>query len=138
MDRNYVLYSNLLHKIWRTIRKSMAPSKEQMKQVIAKGDNTKNNSLILNSDGIFELRVFEQLDINKDENTIVRFETLSKNTGFVGLEASKDSRFMDNTFIAMLECWVEYLKTKNITYFTDATKGGNEADLLLEIKKLSL
>jgi hypothetical protein len=115
----------------------MTPSKEQMREVISKGDNAKNNSLILNQYGIFELRDFEFLDINNDKSIVVRFETLSKNTDFVGQDASNDSIFIDNTFIAMLECWVGYLNTKRINYYTDTTQGGKEADLIAEIVKLT-
>jgi len=115
----------------------MTPSKEQMREVISKGDNTKNNSLILNPSGIFELRDFEFLDINNDKSIVVRNETLSKYTDSVGEGAANDTNFIDNIYIAMLECWVGYLNTKRINYYTDTTQGGKEADLIAEIEKLT-
>ena len=91
----------------------MEPSREQLKAVIASGDDRKMNALVLKTTGEFKL-----LDITGQTpaqlslpDCVGRFETFGQFNGYVGVEASKDHTFINNTFNDMMELWEIYKKT---------------------------
>lgn len=86
------------------------PDKEQLRQVIAAGDDSKNNSLILNVYGKFELRQRPPYDIHQNDPTvIVRNETFAAHNDYVGPNASKDDSHIDAHYLTSLRHWVNHL-----------------------------
>jgi len=82
------------------------PSIDQLRQIIAQGDDAVSNVLILNVYGQFELRQsppFNQL-LN-DPSIIVRHETFVAGNGYVGPEATEDEQHIRELFVDSLEYW---------------------------------
>jgi hypothetical protein len=87
-------------------------SKEQLRAVIATGDDEQTNSLILNLQGQFELRQRPPFDIHKNDPTVViRHETFSAGNDYVGAEAAQDDDHIDRLFLSSLQGWLIHLKT---------------------------
>ncbi len=89
----------------------MEPSKKQLRAIIASGDDNLLNSLILNTNGQFELldltgKIPAQIDF--PDYIVGRFETFGINNGYVGTEAANDDDFINNTFDDMMKLWEIY------------------------------
>lgn len=89
------------------------PSIAQLKEVIASGDDSRLNSLVLKKTGEFEL-----LDITGRlpseviyPDVVGRFETFADGNGYVGPDAAGDDDFISNMFNDMMELWKIYRKT---------------------------
>ncbi|AJA48665.1 hypothetical protein CPAST_c25960 [Clostridium pasteurianum DSM 525 = ATCC 6013] len=92
----------------------MQPDKEQLRQVIANGNDNVDNILLLNRDGNFILfqgaggGAVEHLDY------VTRWETFDAGSDYVGIEASKDEKLLDDLVMKWAnEAWKRYEKTGN-------------------------
>lgn len=86
----------------------MEPSKKQLKGIIASGDDSRLNSLILKTDGRFELMDITgkvPAQVKFPDYVVGRFETFGRNNGYVGIEAAKDDDFINSTFNDMMKLW---------------------------------
>lgn len=105
-DMNHLSYSSSVFR--QTYPKE--PTLEQQKSIIASGDDSTNNCLILNVHGDFELRQappFNQL-IN-DPSIVVRHETFVRGNGYVGPEAAAHDKLMHDLFVSSLKYWKDHL-----------------------------
>ncbi len=118
----------------------MEPDREQLKQVIAAGDDQVNNCLILNANGKFELRQsppFNQLLNNPF--IIVRHETSIQGNGYVGLEASKDDRLIDHMcYWASLEHWKNHLRYHCTQEYSDIPATQTIEEIKRELDKIRI
>jgi hypothetical protein len=92
----------------------MNPNKEQLRYVIANGNDEVDNILLLNVDGNFTL--FEGAGGGAVEHLdyVTRWETFDARGGYVGIDASKDDKFLDNTIMGWANTtWEEHKKTGN-------------------------
>lgn len=116
------------------------PDREQLKQVIAAGDDQVNNCPILNANGKFELRQappFNQL-LN-DPSIIVRHETCIQGNGYVGLEASKDNRLIDDLFYwPSLEYWKNHLRHNFTQEYSDTSATQTIEEIKRELDKIRI
>lgn len=88
------------------------PTIEQCRDIMAAGDDTVTNSLILNVDGVFELRACPPFDpFNNDPTIVVRHESFGSGNDYVGPRASRDTRHVESHFGSSLGFWVSHLKT---------------------------
>lgn len=113
------------------------PSKEQLRAVIATGDDEHANSLILNLQGQFELRRRPPFDINKNDPTVVfRYETFAPGNDYVGLEAAQDETHIDDMFCSSLGGWLVHLTTGQTRAYSDMRSNESSEQLQKEIEGL--
>lgn len=96
--------------------KSM-PNLVQLQQVIASGNDSINNRLILNLNGDFELYPFETSrdDYNfQNLNYITRWDTFDSGNDYVGKNASNDLSFLNKLMEWANEAWDLHNKNGNV------------------------
>lgn len=114
-----------------------APKREQLRAVIARGDDSKINSLILNLNGVFELRQRPPFDIHKNDPTVIlRHETFAAGNDYVGVEAAQDGGHIDELFCSSLAGWLNHLKSGQTQEYVTITYRGNAEQTLSEIEQL--
>lgn len=92
------------------------PTIEQLAKVIASGDDSVLNRLVLKTDGHFELIPIETVedDLNFHKMTFVtRWEAFDAGNDYVGMEASKDKDFLDSIMNWSIRAWKKYKETGN-------------------------
>jgi hypothetical protein len=88
------------------------PSIEQLRALIAAGDEKTMNMLVLSIHGLFELRnatLWAARII--DPSIAVRYETFIEHSNHVGAEAATDDAFIGDVYAAMIEGWHTHLAT---------------------------
>ena len=132
-------HDNVLNSTSTVFRQELPklPSVEQLREVIAGGDDSQHNSLILNVYGDFELRPRPPYDISlNDPTVIVRNETYSAGNGYVGTEAAQDEKHIEQEYAAALAIWLRHLKTGVTRVYCDAMATKPVNDILSEIYQL--
>lgn len=86
----------------------MLPNKEQLKEVIANGNDQYDNVLILKLDGKFQL--FQRLGEStiEDLSYVTRWETFDSFNDYVGQGAAKDDWHIDRIMDWASKAWQEY------------------------------
>ena len=113
------------------------PSLEQLQNVIANGDDSRNNSLILNVYGNFELRPAPPYDFTVNDPTVIfRNETYIQGNRYVGAEAARDERHINGEYATSLDSWIDHLKTGDIKDYSDSLTNRTVNDMLQEIDQL--
>ena len=149
-QKNYILHdekgvSNIgdilsevsLHsKVWRT----EAPrrfSRGELLEVLAAGDDSKNNSLIVDVTGYFQL--ISPLEARKSTSSAaIRHETFCAGNGYVGFQAARDEHFIRQTYLSSLEGWITHLLTGELQLYLDEWKGDKtEGQLIEQIKMIT-
>ena len=114
----------------------MVPSKEQLVKIIAEGDNSINNSLVITIDGVFELRDFDSAKSNVNNDLVGRFETLGANNVDIGIEAAQDRHFISMIYTALLECWYYFNLSGAKDIYMDSESQFSEDELLEKLNQL--
>ncbi|MES2566219.1 MAG: hypothetical protein V4565_05100 [Bacteroidota bacterium] len=131
-------YSDLTYDVY--VKRNMfplIPSKEQLVSTIRQGDDRIINSLILNVYGFFELRDFHTMQIQIDDPTLVfRYETFSPYNDYVGMDASNDSRHINNLYTTFLKGWHEHLNGGHTNMCFESEPRETENELLKAINSL--
>ena len=84
-------------------------NKNQLIQEIASKKDDRDYRLIVDLNGYFKLI---DLDFwNDNMNYVMKIETFDAGNGYVGINASKDMRFIDDLYETALEAWNEHKKT---------------------------
>lgn len=81
---------------------------EQLTNLIAQGDNSKDSQLRIKQDGTIFLSYvvgMEQLD-----GIAGRFETFGANNNYVGAKAAENERYIKSLFLTVKD-WIEHPKT---------------------------
>ncbi|ADO57440.1 hypothetical protein [Paenibacillus polymyxa] len=78
-------------------------TKEEVADVLQKGNDDRHNSLIIDFDGTPKLIPFT----NDGSKYAVRYETFNAGNGYVGEKSQLNH--LNGTYQALLEAWVEYL-----------------------------
>lgn len=113
------------------------PSRDQLKSIIAQGDDSFNNSLILNPHGFYELRNFHTLNFSiKDPTILHRHETFSAGNDYVGQEASEDQSLIDELYSTSLEHWLINLKYGRLNMYSDHHTQKTAEELIIEIEEI--
>jgi hypothetical protein len=96
------------------------PPIDHLMEVIAAGDDSYMNILVLNVEGTFELRQCPPFDISRnDPSIVVRHETFVAGNGYVGPEATQLKQLIDDFYDSSLEAWIEHLRTGETQEFSD-------------------
>jgi hypothetical protein len=119
-------------------KKTNLPSREQLISVIANGDDRKNNSVIFNSEGLFELIDCDFFDISQEyPNIVMRYETFTAGNDFVGIEAANDNRLIKDIYTQSLEYWLIYLLTNKTHFYADGSIPPRDvSEIVAEIEAL--
>lgn len=104
-------------------------TKEQLKNVLKNGDDSKHNSLVIDFDGFLHLLPFEQA---VKFPYAVRFETFQAGNGYVG--ENSNLYHLENTYLALLQGWADHLGSHNQIY-RDYTDTRSEDEVIEEIMK---
>ncbi|SCY42040.1 Serine/threonine protein kinase [Lysinibacillus sp. TC-37] len=105
-------------------------SKEEIREVIFKGNHQLNNRLIINQEGRVELILANSDEIEKHPVIGERFSAFS-NT--VGNEAKYSDAEMDIIYLNLLDAWYRHLKSGERKYISDYIKNDKET-LIKKIK----
>ena len=110
------------------------PERDQLISVIRNGIDDRDNILILNKDGLFELRDLESMMLNiEDPNIILEFSSFCEGLDFVGEEASKDTMFIEDVYAKALECWIWYIQGNGTNIFCNMDDQSKPIEMLLKI-----
>jgi hypothetical protein len=124
-------------RVYRKNFPDVMPSKEQLRAVIAAGDDEQTNSLILNLQGRFELRQRPPFDIHKNDPTVVlRHEIFAAGNDYVGLEAAQDDDHIDRLFLSSLEGWLNHLTTGKTQEYSNLPSSTSYEQIQEEIELL--
>lgn len=96
------------------------PTQIQLRQVIAGGDDSHHNSLVLNVTGLFELRQSPPFDhLINDPTMVVRHETFVRGNGYVGRAAARHDRLIDDLYESSMEYWKNHLLNHSTQEYSD-------------------
>lgn len=90
------------------------PNYNQLQHVIAQGNDTNYNRLVLNLNGDFELHLFNNAgdQIKFDQlNYVTRWETFDAGNDYVGFGASNDQKFLNSIMDWANEAWNMFQNT---------------------------
>jgi len=135
---------NILNELFYKVRVNRrifpkTPEKEQLISVIRKGINKEGNALILNVNGLFELRDSHTLNLSEEDPTIIlRYSTFCKGNDCVGKKASKDIAFIDELYARALALWAWHFQNKSTKFFCEfeRTQKGEESLGQIEEEKM--
>ena len=120
--------------VFPRLHRTQAPrrfTRRELYHVIANGDDSIFNSLILDFDGRFSLIDFHSPE-RIDSEIAVRNECFCAGNGYVGRDAANDRGHMDGTYLGMLDGWIKHLKTRKLDIFVDETPNESEEELWKE------
>jgi len=110
------------------------PSKDQLKQIIAAGDDSLDNYLVLNVHGQFELRQPSCSISPMDPTVVVCHEMFWAGNGYVGPDAAVDNEHIDDYYRTSTKEWLIHLDIGNTRggpdFFTSCTATEIEAELI--------
>ncbi len=123
-------------KIYRETKPNQF-NRDEMRSVIARGDDSNVNALVLDLEGHFQL-----VDSSEAQRRLapygVRHESFAPFNDYVGPEAVKDGEFIRETYFAMLEEWIVHLHNDELDNYTDGrTEQKSEAELWKEVEMLT-
>ncbi len=125
----------LLPKVYR-LTVPLLPSREELTQVIAEGDDRQNNALIIDLEGHFKLMGFSRAR-RVLAPIAVRNEAYVAGNGYVGIVPAQDAIFLEREYLSLLEGWVSHLHSGRLDIFVDESTQRKEKDILTEIEELS-
>ena len=89
-----------------------------MVNLIRQGDDQRNNVLVIDLNGHFNLLEFNTNLVNSFD-LAVRHEAFISGNGYVGAQAADDETFTKRVFHTMLYGWLEHLQTGQANWFMD-------------------
>lgn len=113
------------------------PEVEQLRLTIHSGDDSRNNSLILNVYGQFKLRPRPPFNIHQNDPTIVaRDETSMAGNGYVGPKAASDNIYIRDLYLLFMECWLAHLKVGKTRMYRDYPASKTQEQIDKELSQL--
>ncbi len=122
IPRRFSVEENILVPFSQIFRSEFPPipNKQQLQETIAGGDESCQNILVLNLDGIFELLPASTFDRQcLDPHIIVNHDYLPIRGAYVGPEAAANSEQVSEVFVTSLDFWIRHLVKKVIYDFPD-------------------
>ena len=109
--------------------------RKDIAELIAKGDDNYINVLVLKTDKkpyLLELKDRMPCSLGNDPTIVAQLESFAPGNDYVGLEASKDKRYIENCYHLLLQGLVNHLEsgTKNM-YMDYTTKGIKELEKII-------
>lgn len=127
---------NLFPRVHRTERPRIF-TKDELITTIKYGNDKRGNVLVVNLQGYFSLKDIRFISYARDQKApvAVRHEFFVPGNGYVGSSASKDFRFIDETYLSSLQGWYEHLKTGKLDQFQDLPASESESRLIRKIQE---
>jgi len=104
-------------------------TEEQLREVILNGNDSYNNSLVVDFDGYLHLVRFKNAI---DNLYAVRFETFVAGNGYVGDKTSLEH--LENTYLSLLDGWSTHLISHD-TVYRDYPSNQTKEELIAEIEQ---
>lgn len=90
-------------------------SKQQLIEVIKKGDDNLTNVIFIDREGNIHLFPYEKhednIDLFSHSFAVINSESFQPHNDYVGVNASKDCEFIKNEYNRLNRAWHEYLQT---------------------------
>lgn len=113
------------------------PAIDQLRAVLAGGDDSKANSLILNLNGAFELRQRPPFDIHRNDPTVIlRHETFAPRNDYAGVDAAQDDQLVGELYRSSLAGWLNHLKYGQTQEYVGFSAGTTYEPILNEIEQV--
>lgn len=113
------------------------PQRQQLVEAIRRGDDSRNNSLILNHMGIFEVRPSPPFDHHfNDPSVICRHETSMRGNGYIGPGAISDNSYVNDVYQSSMEWWLVHLKSGTTQHYSDSPATQSLDSILKELDSL--
>ena len=115
------------------------PNKEQLREVILKGNPDLDYRILLNKNGLFELTT--DLCDTRTKEYVDRTGTLDRGDGWFGEEAAKDEAWINQAYKWLLPSWIKYLQGKRVAQgiaeisLEPIEKFEREIDLIMKEKR---
>ncbi|MBU4525135.1 MAG: hypothetical protein KUA37_07495 [Desulfomicrobium sp.] len=110
---------NFSSRVFRRLYPS-EPTFEQLRETITLGNDSVSNVLILNVNGNFELRQKPPFNhLTNDPTIVIRHETYVAGNGYVGIDAGKDKKFIEDVLTMSIDYWVVHLKNHITQNYSD-------------------
>ena len=109
------------------------PTRNQLKETIAGGNDNHHNSLVIDINGMFKLIPLIDKSPSELQSYPVRFETFQAGNGYVGYLASMDETFIEQTYKALLEDWWLHLDTGRYLYSHYSSEEYTQSQLMNNI-----
>jgi len=129
----HLWYSSMVYRDTFPVK----PQVEQLRKTIQSGDDSCNNSLILNVYGQFKLRPRPPFNIHQNDPTIVaRDETSMAGNGYVGPKAAGDNKYIKDLCLMFMECWLAHLKEGRTRIYRDFPASKTQEQIDKELSQL--
>jgi len=138
VNANPISFGGPHASVYPRLHRSAKPRKftlGELVNVIANGDDSKFNILVLDIEGHLKLVDFDQHS-NDDPLIAVRYETFCAENKYVGMDAAEDDAFTTELYLNMLDSWVTHLRTRKLNIMDDVPTQENEKDLLAQIDEI--
>ena len=113
------------------------PTIEQLRRTIEFGDDSQDNSLILNVFGGFELRNASKFDFSHNDPTIIfRNETYSACNNYVGAKAALDDSHINNIYRTSLVYWLKHLQEGGTKFYSLSEENESLDSVLEELEEI--
>lgn len=141
LEQNHILAGSInLFYTSRVFRKSFpnGPNYNQLIQAISCGEDTRNNTLILNVNGLFELRGdLKDGFTDNDPSIIVRHEAFLAGNGYVGLKALQGKKdWLEDLYGTSLKYWKDHLITHRTQEYSDYPIDFNLEDARRDLEEI--
>lgn len=118
-------------------RKPHLFTKSELVEVIAHGDDSRHNVLVINIIGYIKLGDQKYMSKARDQDipVAVRNEMFCAENGYVGLEAARDMSHINRTYRTLLGGWYTHLLSGELDIFMDITPPESESELVAKIRE---
>lgn len=113
------------------------PVLEQLQGLLANANDSVNNILQLNTDGVFYLNVANPTIIRPD--CVVRFSSFIAGNGYVGknIQNNEFESYTQSIFRIALSSWIKFLKNKQLDIFEDVDWSNlDQSEVLMDLYKV--
>jgi len=112
-------------------------TQQEVKSVIAMGNDNVTNTLTLDLEGRVALRQFRGMLLSKCLPIAVRNSAFCAGNEYIGPEAASDSGHVHEQYIALLEGWVAHLMTGELNIMPDWNHNKSAEELWKEVDYLT-
>lgn len=110
---------------------------DEVRAVIASGNDEVNNTLTLDLEGHVVLQQFQGMLLSNCLPIAVRLRSFWAGRNYVGLDAAKDKGHIQEQYIALLEGWTTHLMTGELNILPDWNHVKSAEQLLKEVDDIT-
>ena len=134
-------HTELVASVFPRLHRTAKPrrfTRDDVRSAIAGGDDSKLNILVVSVSGNVRLvEVDGPSDPQNDPTIAVRAETSMPGNDYVGEQASKNTRFVDDSYRGLMQLWIEHLRTGELNLFDDCPPTKSESALIRQVEELT-